>query len=37
MCKDLDVVAVIKKGKFECLERILRIGPWKSGQEDMKE
>jgi hypothetical protein len=35
MCKDLDIVAVIKNEKLECLERILRIGPVKCGQEDI--
>jgi histone acetyltransferase (RNA polymerase elongator complex component) len=35
MCKDLDIVAVIKNEKLEWLERILRIGPWRSGQEDV--
>ena len=35
MCKDLDIVAVIKKEKLECFERVMRIGPWKSGQEDI--
>jgi len=37
MCKDLDIVAVIKNEKLEWLERMLRIGPWRSGQEDVWE